>query len=416
MTKASTLLSLAAICVLGALPSAAAGRDWPSWSGPDGDLTSLGNGVFDRRELGLETVWNRPLGPGFSGIAVVGQRLVTAFSDGDSDVLIALGTADGGELWRYRIAPTYRGHDGSDDGVIATPAIHDGIVYGLGPRGQLFALRLADGDQLWWRKIDEELGARPPSYGFSTAPTVVGDVLVVQTGGDGGRSISGLDRKTGELLWSTGDDPLAHQSPNVLTAGGDRQIVAVTDHQLLGLAPRTGEVLWRHRHSEKTGGFSQPVPVGEGGVLLTYWEEAALFRLRRHNGRSRVEEAWRGPALRGSYVIPVPFEGHLYGMSGRLLTCVDAASGETVWRSLAPGGRSLVLVDGHLVILTRDGHVVVAEATPAGYREKARLQALQRGHLTAPSFADGRIYVRNLSHLAAIQVIGEAPAEHDPSL
>jgi len=91
---------------------------------------------------------------------VVGDRLVTAFSDGESDWLGALDANTGEERWRYRFGETHEGQDAADDGPLATPMIHQGIVYGLGPRGRLIALRLADGIEVWSRQLVAELGAR----------------------------------------------------------------------------------------------------------------------------------------------------------------------------------------------------------------------------------------------------------------
>ena len=389
------------------------GVDWPAWNGPEGNLTSLGNGVFDGGGFGLERVWSRPLGSAYSGISVVGGRLATTFSDGESDYLVALDASTGAEHWRYRISDAYKGHDGSDDGPLATPAIDGGVVYGLGARGRLFAVSLEDGKERWRRDLVADFGAVKPFYGFTTAPTVIGDLLVVETGGDDGRSISAFDRVTGELRWSTGDDPVAYQSPMVFDLGGESSLVAVTDRSLLGLAPATGEVLWKHQHTEGDArGFAsaQPVPVGEGGILLSAGPESALFQVRKNAEGYTVEEAWRSRALRGSYAVPVPYEGHLYGFSGNFLTCVDAATGKTVWKSRPPGQGDLVLIDGHLVILTRTGEIVVAEATPEEYREVSRLQALDRGYFTRPSFAGGRIYVRNLADISAIGVTGPRSA------
>ncbi len=65
-----------------------------------------------------------------------------------------------------------------------------------------------------------------------------------------------------------------------------------------------------------------------------------------------------------------------------------------------------MLVDGFLIILTARGQVVVAEATPEGYRERARVRAMDSGNLTRPSFAAGRIYVRNEHEIVAIGVTG----------
>ena len=383
------------------------GRDWPVWSGPEGNLTSLNNGVLSRA-FAFEKGWTRPLGAAYSGILVVDGRLVTTFSDGESDYLTALDASTGAEQWRYRISETYKGHDGSDDGPLSTPAIDGGIVYGLGAWGGLFAVSLEDGNELWRRDLVADFGAVKPGYGFTTAPTVIGDLLVVEAGGADGHSIVALDRETGELRWSTGDDSVRYQSPMIFDLGDVTLLVAVTDRYLFGLEPETGEVLWKHPHTEDEGrGFSsaQAVQVGEKGILLSGGPESALFQVSKNSEGYKVEEAWRSRALRGSFVTPVPYEGHLYGYSGKFLTCVDAGTGERVWRSRPPGEGDLVLVDGHLVILARTGEIVIARATPEGYSEVSRVQALDRGYFTRPSFAGGKIYVRNQTDISAIGVM-----------
>ncbi|MEO1368558.1 MAG: PQQ-binding-like beta-propeller repeat protein, partial [Acidobacteriota bacterium] len=244
---------------------AAAAADWPTWSGPRGDLTSPGHGAFQGDAFGLGRVWTRPLGPAYSGIVAAEGRLVTAFSDGEADVLVALDASTGAERWRYQISETYKGHDGSDDGPLSTPTVDGGVVYGLGARGGLFAVSLADGEELWRRDVVAEFGAAKPHYGFATTPTVVGDVLAVQVGGGDGRSVVAFDRVTGEMRWSAGDDRIGYQSPTVIELDGEPVLVAVTNRHLLGLAPATGDVLFEHRHTEgERGGFgtAQPVPVG----------------------------------------------------------------------------------------------------------------------------------------------------------
>jgi outer membrane protein assembly factor BamB len=396
--------------------SSVASPDWPLWSGPNHDLTTLGGGVFDAGSFGLRPFWKMPLGSGYSAISVVGDRLVTGFSDGTADWLVALDTGSGRELWRYRLGETYRGHDGSDDGPVATPTIHAGVVYGLSPRGRLFALRLTDGEEVWKRDLVEESGAVAPFWGFNSSPTVIGGVLVMQTGGEDGHSISALDPATGELVWSTGDEAVYYQSPTILSFDGEEQILALTNDSIQGLRPKTGEVLWRHEHQIDEGvflGYLQPVPMGDGRVLLTAWTESALFRIEKAGQAYRAEKTWtsRALTLRGGMAVPAPYQGHIYGFSGRFLGCIDAATGEPVWRSRTPGEGNLVLVDGHLVILAESGEVVVAAATPDGYQEEARLAVLEDGQVTRPTFASGRIFVRNFGEIAALGVTDQvAPA------
>ena len=93
---------------------------------------------------------------------MVDGRLTTTFSDGESDYLVTLDASTGAEQWRYRISDTYKGHDGSDDGPLATPTSDGGVVYGLGARGRLFAVSLEDGKEQWRLDLVANFGAVEP--------------------------------------------------------------------------------------------------------------------------------------------------------------------------------------------------------------------------------------------------------------
>lgn len=377
---------------------------------PEPGGMSYGRGIFDKENFGLEVVWKKVLGPGNSRITVEAGRAATMFSDGQFDNLIALDMHTGKEIWRYRIAATYRGHDGSEDGPHASPIVSEGVVYSLGPAGHLFAVSIDDGREIWATKIDEEFGASLPFWGFASSPVVDEDVLIVQTGGSNGHSILGLNKKTGELLWSVGDDRVGYQSPALLTLAYHRQVITVSNKNLMGIHPRTGKVLWRHQHSTtELDGSSQPGLVSDNTFLLTpsateYRSDAILYKVKSSSDGFGLAEVWRSNAFRGNYAVPVRYGEYLYGFNRRFLTCVDAATGEAVWKSRQPGGHGLILVDGHLVIWAEEGFVVVAKATPEGYREKARLRTLDRGSSSAPTFAADRILVRNHTQIACIRV------------
>jgi outer membrane protein assembly factor BamB len=407
VSRALVLTALAAALFFSPVTNHAS--DWPQWRGPNLDGTVEAGGVFDADNVGLEIAWSRDLGPAYSGISIVGERAVTTFSDGESDWVVALKVDDGAEIWRYRIDAVYKGHDGSDDGPISMPAVEGDVVYALGARGQLFALSLADGSELW-RVSLEEMGAPAPRYGFTTSPLVVGDVLFVETGAKEGRCYCGFDKKTGEVLWSSGEGTVAYQSPTLARLAGRDQIVAVSDTHALGLVPESGELLWSHEFApDGREGASQPVLVGEHRVLLNGQTDSVLLGVKAAGEAFEVEEVWRTTALKGSLAAPVFHEEHLYGFDGDFLTCVDAATGEKVWKSRPPGGRGLILVDGHLVIFAPNGELVVARATPEGYDEVARTEVSNHGGYTWPSFADGKIFVRNKTQIASIGITEIAP-------
>ena len=361
-------------------------------------------------ESALELIWKRQLGPGNSRIVVSDGLAITLFSDGEFDCLVAFDAGTGEEMWSYRIAPTYCGHDGSRDGPHASPAVSAGVVFGFGPRGQVFAVSLADGREIWSRDVVSELGAQPPFWGFASTPLVEGELVIVPTGGPEGRSVSAFDKKTGQMIWGAGDDAIGYQSPAVMTLLGIRQLVVVTNRLVQGVDPKTGAILWTHQHSEAgLEGSSEAVPIGDERFLLTssateHASNAALYELKRIETGFEVREIWSSSALKHSYALPVLYRRHLYGFQRSFLTCVDPESGQPLWKSRRPGGSNLLLAGDKLVILGTEGFVAVAEPNTAGYHELARLQVLDRGPFTAPTFSEGTIFVRNHEEIAAVRL------------
>jgi enterochelin esterase-like enzyme/outer membrane protein assembly factor BamB len=342
-------------------------------------------------------------------VAVAEGRAVTSFSDGKDDLVVAFDLHTGRELWRHEVAPTREGRDGSFDGPIATPALAPGRVFGLGPRGHLFALDGSSGRLLSKMDLGEREGVRAPHYGFSASPLFAGGVFVAEIGGEREGMVAGFDPATGERRWRRGDDTVSYQSPVAMVVGGRVHLVAVGDTQLLGLDPANGNLLWRHEHGGDDGligGLSLvPVPAGEGRLFLKNREDSStMLRLSMGaDGRTVVDTLWTAPVLRATYSVPVYHHGFLYGMSGRAtLACVDAATGEVRWRSREPGDGFPMLVGDDLVVLTKEGTLHVAKASPEGWTEHARLELFRDLVWSPPSFAEGSIFARSQGEIARV--------------
>ncbi len=411
------LSMLPMVFLLGSATSVAPIRadDWPGWRGPHQDGTATAEGALDAAgERGLRIVWKREIGSGYSSVSVAGGRAVTQFSAAGSDVVAAFDGATGRELWRARIADTFAGVDGAHDGPRSTPFIDGDRVVAVGPEGHLLMLDVADGRVIWSKHLVDELGGKPPSYGVSASPTVIGDVVVVATGNEKA-GFSGLDRRDGRVLWSFGEARVDYHSPVRAQLLGRLQVVAPAHGRLWGLDPSSGEMLWQFEHGGRSN-RSHPVVISPAALVFDHSSrEATRLRLTRDEGKVAPAADWQGMAFSG-YTAPVFHDGTLYGFRERILTALDAADGNVVWRSRSPGVGFVILVDDHLVVLTRKGTVHVAEASADGYREAASLDVLGDVSWTPPSFADGRIYVRGLSGLAAVEVAGsgQAVAEQEP--
>ncbi|HSD28051.1 MAG TPA: hypothetical protein VLL75_12160, partial [Vicinamibacteria bacterium] len=76
----SSLPAVLALIGLGASTALDAG-DWPGLRGPAHDGTASAR-LSDEEGSGFDVAWRRPLGSGYSSVAVAEGRAVTLFSDG----------------------------------------------------------------------------------------------------------------------------------------------------------------------------------------------------------------------------------------------------------------------------------------------------------------------------------------------
>ena len=409
---------LAAIAASSALAgSAEETQEWAGYRGPDvAGIAAETRAFSDFGQLGLKTAWKTPIGSGYSGLAVASGKVVTQFADGDSDVIAAFSAADGRRLWSYAFSETYIGHDGSHDGPVATPLIADGRVFGLGPRGEFFAVDLQTGRELWSTHLGKDHEIDKPHYGYGTSPIIEAGMLILELGGEG-TAIAGFDPATGKKKWSAADDAVGYQVPVPMTLGGRRQIIGAGETKLFGVDAASGEVFWEWEHGGSGGRGAHsmtPVPAGPNKIFLAHQDNASkLIELGEGEAAEGEGDAshavafdalWETRAIRNSYNVPVYHDGHVYAFSSRFLTCVDAATGESRWRSREPGDGFLIVAGGRLVIVTKNGSLHVAEASPEGYKELAAVPIFTDQSWTAPSFAGGSIYARSFGELARLDL------------
>jgi enterochelin esterase-like enzyme len=121
------------------------------------------------------------------------------------------------------------------------------------------------------------------------------------------------------------------------------------------------------------------------------------------DGKITVENVWTAGVFKTTYSVPVYYDGYFYGYNGRILTCVDAKNGEVKWKSRPPGDGFLIIVDGNLVIQTKEGTLHVAKAGPEGWVEKAQINLFPAVSWTSPSFANGAIFARSQGEIARLE-------------
>ena len=382
---------------------------WPRWLGPSGDGTVSAPGTFRGRAVRLVEAWRRPLGPGVAGIVVADGRAFTLATRDEQDEAVAFAVEDGREAWRVRLDASV---PAADRGPGSTPLVDGGRLVVLTPACQLRALETATGRTVWHRDLKADF-AVVVRQGCASSPLLEDGTLVIQGGGrENDQRVIGLDPATGQTRWTArGGERTFYTSPVMADIGGVRQILVhhtvvgpPQQSALMGLRWSDRSVLWTRPVDGLS--FDTPIALGDGRVLLSTWNGAHVLRVASAAGTFTAEPLWQTDAFKAYVSPPVRHGGHLYGFGDDFLSCLAVDGGKVAWREKLYAG-SAILVDGHLVVQSvTSGLLRVAEASPAGYQEKARITVFNRGSAAEapPSFADGRIFVRNDEEIVAVSV------------
>lgn len=390
------------------LPEAGPG-DWPGFRGPERDGRLFGVAFStDWTNHPPRELWRRPVGPGWSSFAVIGDRVFTQEQHGEEETVTCYDAASGSTLWVNRIAAHFE-ETASGSGPRATPQFHEGKLYALGATGILQCIDPLSGESLWKSNLVEDTGASTPGWGFSSSPLVVGDKVIVFAGAEGGKSVAAYDRASGKLAWTSGVGTQSYSSPHFAQLAGVDQVLVATDAGLQSFEPETGAVLWTHEWSP--GGMMrivQPLVIDSDTVLLPTGYGAGTRRLHVRNSDQgwQVEEQWTSRFLNPYFNDLVYYDGNLYGFDGGIFACIDAAEGKRKWKGGRYGhGQALLVADmGVLLVLSETGEVNLVEATPDGHHELARMQALQGKTWNHPVIAHGKLFVRNGEEAACYEL------------
>jgi outer membrane protein assembly factor BamB len=401
------LIALCSLLLLAYIPAgSSSSADWPGLWGPsrNGSTTD----AFAASRGDTDVLWRRSVAGGYSEIAIHGGRAFTMELRDGEDFVVALDAGTGRELWRIRVGPTYRGHGGSDDGPISTPAVDGNDVFALGPHGHLIAVDVPTGKERWRHDLVNAFGATAPTWGFAASPLIDGRLVIVPTGGATSRGLLAFDRASGQLVWNAAvAKATAYASAVSATIAGVRQVIAVASDRVFGVQPSDGRLLWSAPGPGGNIEVSNSALVLPGDrLLLSSWEQSVMLGLSSRDGAFSTREIWRSPRLRNSNGPTIYRNGFLYGFAGSMLICMNAETQEVRWRERTGAG-TLISVGDDLIILGQDtGDLQIARVSPEAFTLRHRVRLLEAGTraVTGPSLANGNLYVRNLKHIVALRV------------
>jgi outer membrane protein assembly factor BamB len=405
MKKYNTLGIVAFLtCAVWQQPLAVA-SDWPQWRGVNRDGISADTGLLKEwPKNGPPLVWKASgLGAGFSGVAVVQQRVFTMGDKGEANYLLALNGKGGGTLWSAQLGKAGAPGWGGFAGPRATPSVDGELVFALGQYGEVLCANASDGREIWRKHLTTDFDGPLPEWGFAESPLVDGDRVVFTPGGPKGTVVA-LNKKTGALIWQSKDwtDNAHYSSIIVAEIGSVRQYIQLTEQSLAGLSPNDGAVLWKVRRKGSTAVIPTPI-YSDGYVYVTsgYGIGCNLFKVAHGSGFTATQ-VYANPVMQNQHGGVVKVGDYLYGHSeSKGWTCQSFKSGQAVWQEKSKLGKgSIAYADGLLYCReeSENGVVALLEATPAGFVEKSRFTPPDQSGKKSwphPVIAGGQLFLRD---------------------
>jgi outer membrane protein assembly factor BamB len=410
-------------------------EDWPNWMGPNRDnVWNIAKPPQSLPSGSLKAKWTAPVAGGYSGPAVVGNRiyvtdLVTKADakvdnfgrksfDGTERVL-CFDANTGKAIWKHEYNVTYA--ISYPAGPRCTPVVDGGNVYTLGAEGDLFCLEAQTGKVIWSRKLKDDYKTNSALWGFAAHPLIDGDNLITLAGGDGSHTVC-LNKKTGKEVWRFGTAPeQGYSPPSIITAGGVRQLILPNPTAINSVDPATGKLYWTLPYDASNGSVIMvPIQVGKYLFVAGYSDKNLLIELDATSPKAK--EVWRNvakKALSPVNVQPMAIGDVVYGMdqSGEMIA-FKIDTGERLWETSKPIGRrplgsgtAFLVRSGDLFYLFNElGELVVAKMNPQGYEEISREKIIEQTNNAfgrevvwcPPAFANGCIYVRNDEKLICV--------------
>lgn len=397
--------------VLG-LSAVQAAADWPQWQGADRTRMSKETGLLKGWPAsGPRIVWTATgLGSGFGSMAVAGDRVFVQGTRDGRSIVVALNRTDGKEVWSKAL-----GEDGMNDmgpGPRGTPTVDGDRLYVLTEGGDLACVKI-DGTAVWQRNILRDFNGRQLQWLISESPLIDGPNVIVSPGGPGAGMVK-LDKMTGKTVWTSKDlsDPAGYSSIIAADVKGVRTYMTFTAAAGVGVRASDGKLMFRYpRAANRTANITTPLFFNDKVFFTSaYGTGGGLVELNVDNGEVVSREVYFTTNMKNHHGGVVLVDGHLYGFNDSILSCLDFATGNLVWRDRSVGKGSVTFADGHLYIQGENNVFGLAEATPTGYREKGRFEIPDKGlpSWAHPVISDGRLYVRNQDMLLVYDI--KAPA------
>ncbi len=382
------------------VPSAEA--DWPGYQGPRGNSTTPEVGwSTDWPADGPAIAWKAQVGMGLASFAVVGNHAYAAGNDGkDQDTIWCLDLATGSVVWKHTYPVPTKSHEMPivPNGTAATPTIHEGRLYAISREGDLLCLDALTGKPVWQKSMLKDLGGKRPVYGYAGSPEIVDGKLILDIGGTG-TSTTCLNATNGDIVWQTGDGEAGYSTPVSVERNGKTVLMLFKGEALELRAATDGKLIASHATTTRDFCNAATPLISDDLIFISHTGNMGARTLEWKD--STLTERWTDRDVGLLFHSGMPWQQNVLVFNDQMrngndLRLIDLTTGKPRWQSNEVAkGTGLLCDDGHAILLTNQGEVVLARVLADSLDIKSRFQALPPKCWSQPVLSHRHLLCKN---------------------
>ncbi|NQT27863.1 PQQ-like beta-propeller repeat protein [candidate division KSB1 bacterium] len=392
-----------------------AGDNWPSFRGPTNDGISDAKGLPVEWSESQNIQWKTAIHDQGWSTPVIWENQIwvtTATEEGHNLYAVCVDFKSGKiihDILVFEVEDPQRKHP-LNSYATPSPVIEKGRVYvHFGTHGTA-CLDTKSGKILWKR---DDLNCNHVQ-GSAGSPFLYKHLLILHLEGNDVQFVIALDKMTGKTVWKT-DRPKeqyekaiplyrkGYSTPIIIQVDGKDQLISTGAQMCHAYDPLTGEEIWSVYYGTDS---TISAPISYGGLVFIstgYQQPSPELWAVRPTGKGDVTEShvvWKIKERVPIESSPIVKSGLVYMVNDKgQLSCIDARTGQFIWRENLKGefGASPVYADGQIFFCNKKG---VTTVIPEG-REYGVISSngLDAGFLASPAIKGNSFILRTRTHL-----------------
>jgi outer membrane protein assembly factor BamB len=272
-------------------------------------------------------------------------------------------------------------------------------------------------ETLWTRR---DLHCRH-SVGPGSSPVLYKNMLILTYDGTDQQFMIALNAKTGETVWkkpraimtelASADrlpEPERRKSfatPVIVETKRGPEMICHAAAAVCAYNPATGDELWRVKIGTGYSIGARPIVEGDTVIINTGYDRAEVWAVKM-GGKGDVTSSnvvWKCARNMPFKPSSLLVDGLLYSMSDSgIVTCLDAATGEDVWKERLGGSYSAspLYAEGRIYLFDEHGKTTVLK--PGRKLEVIAESTLESGFMASPAVSGKSLFLRTKKALYRI--------------